>query len=625
MILVITDSLRSQGGKLYRFTREHDDSSWSSFGLPMDAVVARNGLGWGRGLHDLTDKMLPKKAEGDKRSPAGVFHLSAAFGYAHPDSMLNLRMPYHHNTEVLECVDDVESIHYNQLVHNDMVDTVDWNSSERMGYYGTWYAWGIVVEHNRDPVIPDGGSCIFLHNWRTPAGSTSGCSELAPPNMLELIHWLDSDKTPIIVQLPQEWYDVLASEWQLPDLRQGEKVDPDLAQLILILREKSLKTLQQNIQEPVGALYHRGIFPSKSVSYFNGFWSWDTWKHSAGLAAYDTELAKDGIRSMFDWQAPNGMVPDVIYADSSENNWRDTKPPLAAWAVWEVYSHDKDKTFIKELYPKLKLYHEWWYSNRDHDGNGLCEYGSTDGSLIAAKWESGMDNAVRFDQSQIVNNKDDAWSLTQESVDLNAYLYKEKTKLYMLAKELKLPEEAQNFQDEAQHLMKRIQEHFFNDGFFYDRILESEQRVNIRGPEGWTPLWAGVATQDQAEEVIRKMLKEDHFNTLIPFPTVDRSHPEFSLNYWRGPVWFDQLYFAIKAMVNYGYEEEARDMTIRAISSIEGATDPGYPLYENYDPLTGEGLNAPDFSWTASSMLLLLDLFWSDISNDKKDHALNYD
>lgn len=70
---------------------------------------------------------------------------------------------------------------------------------------------------------------------------------------------------------------------------------------------------------------------------------------------------------------------------------------------------------------------------RDHDGDGLCEFGSTDGSLIAAKWESGMDNAIRFDDSKILKNSEGAFSLNQESVDLNAYLYAEKEYLSKLA------------------------------------------------------------------------------------------------------------------------------------------------------------------------------------------------
>lgn len=105
---------------------------------------------------------------------------------------------------------------------------------------------------------------------------------------------------------------------------------------------------------------------------------------------------------MFDYMDEYGMVADCVYTDKKENNWRDTKPPLAAWAVWKVYEQTKDAAFVKEMYPKLVKYHQWWYENRDHDKNRLCEYGSTDGTRIAAAWESGMDNAVRFDEAVLM-------------------------------------------------------------------------------------------------------------------------------------------------------------------------------------------------------------------------------
>ena len=72
------------------------------------------------------------------------------------------------------------------------------------------------------------------------------------------------------------------------------------------------------------------------------------------------------------------------------------------------------------MYPKLVKYHNWWYTFRDYNKDGLCEYGSTDGSLIAAKWESGMDNAIRFDNCKIVSGSN--YSINTESVDLNSYL-----------------------------------------------------------------------------------------------------------------------------------------------------------------------------------------------------------
>ena len=127
---------------------------------------------------------------------------------------------------------------------------------------------------------------------------------------------------------------------------------------------------------------------------------------------------------MFDYQQPDGMVIDCIYTDPSENNARDSKPPLVCWAVDEIFTHTGDTAFVAEMYPQLLSYYKWWYEKRDHNRNGMCEYGATDGTLEAAAWESGMDNAIRFDNAVMLKNDraDDAWSMDQESVDLNAYL-----------------------------------------------------------------------------------------------------------------------------------------------------------------------------------------------------------
>jgi putative isomerase len=79
------------------------------------------------------------------------------------------------------------------------------------------------------------------------------------------------------------------------------------------------------------------------------------------------------------------MVIDAIFYNKDKarggdgGNWneRNTKPPLASWAVWEIYQATQDISFIEEMLPKLQRYHQWWYRNRDHNQNGLVEYGAT--------------------------------------------------------------------------------------------------------------------------------------------------------------------------------------------------------------------------------------------------------
>ncbi|WP_430390482.1 MGH1-like glycoside hydrolase domain-containing protein [Dyella sp. 20L07] len=372
---------------------------------------------------------------------------------------------------------------------------------------------------------------------------------------------------------------------------------------------KAIMTLLGNWRAARGDLHHDGVIPSYSNPDFNGFWAWDSWKHVAALAHFAPDLARDQMRAMFDYQAADGMVPDCIYLDKAENNWRDTKPPLAVWATLEIYHATGDKAFLAEMYDKLVRYHRWWFKARDHDHNGLAEFGATDGTRIAAAWESGMDNAVRFDSAVMLKNGDGAWSLDQESVDLNAYLYKEKLDLAEMAQVLGKKQDHDVWLKEAAVMKGVIQARMFDsaEGYFFDARLGKPDLVRVYGSEGWTPLWAGVATDEQARSVVRVMLDPEKFNTYMPFPTLAKDDPRFSpiKGYWRGPVWLDQAYFGVEALRRYGYEKQADEMTSRLVLSAQGLTKQA-PMYENYDPLTGHGYQSPNFSWSAASYLLLM-------------------
>lgn len=385
-----------------------------------------------------------------------------------------------------------------------------------------------------------------------------------------------------------------------------------LSQEKRILTTKCIQTLINNWRVPMSELEHAGLFPSYAYSGFHGFWAWDSWKHAVALSTFEPGLAKDQIRSMFDFQDQDGMIADCIFRDTliENHNWRNTKPPLAAWAVLKVYEKTEDKDFVNEMLPKLIKYHKWWYTNRDHNQNGLCEYGSTDGTAIAAAWESGMDNAVRFDNSSLIKNKETAWSFMQESVDLNAYLFAEKKYLSLLSQSIGQTELMDRFESEASILSEQIREHFYDDksGYFYDKNITDNSFIEVIGPEAWICLWSGLATEEQASNVINKIMDTAHFNTYLPFPTLSASHPEFNheKGYWRGPVWFDQAYFALEGMKKYGYTKEYSELSEKLFNHAEGLIKKGISVRENYDPKNGEGLNAQHFSWSAAHILLLL-------------------
>lgn len=367
---------------------------------------------------------------------------------------------------------------------------------------------------------------------------------------------------------------------------------------------KAVVTLISNWRTHRGGLLHEGIVPSHAAYYFVGFWAWDTWRFSAALAKFDPELVKDNIRAMFDYQQPDGMIIDCIYTDPAENNARDSKPPLVSWAVDEIFTHTNDTAFISEMYPQLMAYYKWWYNKRDHNRNGMCEYGSTDGTLEAAAWESGMDNAIRFDDAKMLKNNgaEDAWSMDQESVDLNAYLALECKLLKKFASILGVTFDGPDYSSQ-------VADYFFDKekGFFFDRRLKDGSFIQEPGCEAYTPLWTEVATADQVKAMLPLLTDTAKFSTYIPFPTVAADNPKYNpRGYWRGPIWLDQTYFAIRGLRNYGYNKMADEYTLQVFDRLQGLKE-GAPIHENYGTHTGELLKAPHFSWSSSHLLMLYD------------------
>ncbi|MEU9080629.1 trehalase family glycosidase [Kitasatospora sp. NPDC004745] len=403
---------------------------------------------------------------------------------------------------------------------------------------------------------------------------------------------------------------------------------------------KCVQTLVTNWRSPAGRIRHDAVTPSISYKWFNGVWAWDTWKQAVGTALFAPDLAANQIRAMFDHQIradsttrpqDAGMIPDcVFYNDPSTGggNWneRNSKPPLASWAVWEVYRQSGDRAFLREMLPRLTAYQDWWYRTRDHLGEGLCEYGATvdeanagpEDCRQAAAWESGMDNAPRFDAAlgaAVVANRgvDGAlrgWSLAQRSVDLNAYLAADHRHLALIAAELGDRPAAERLRERAGRIDRAVRDTMFDQatGWFHDTDLTTGARLTTRGRgiEGAIPLWSGTASPAQARAVRGHLLDPAEFGTALPFPTVARSSAAFDpAGYWRGLAWIDQTYFAVEGLRRYGWGEDARRAVERLLAAAGGLGGDG-PVRENYDPLTGEGRNATGFSWSAALLLPLL-------------------
>jgi glycogen debranching enzyme len=69
---------------------------------------------------------------------------------------------------------------------------------------------------------------------------------------------------------------------------------------------------------------------------------------------------------------------------------------------------------------------------------------------------------------------------------------------------------------------------------------------------------------------------------------------------WRGPVWINTNWYLARGLRRYGRPDLARHLEDRSAALVEGA---GFREY--YDPRTGEGHGARDFSWSALALDML--------------------
>lgn len=219
LLLVMAPDWNGHVGQLQRFFRPCADADWQAVGAPVAVSLGRSGLAWGRGLHGPVGGTGPAKREGDGRTPAGVFAITALFGYGAPASAFAgaARLPYLQATPDLKAIDDQASVHYNRIVDQSTLAQADWVSCEDMLRSDQRYALGAVVDHNGEPVLPGAGSCIFLHVWAGAGLPTAGCTAMALADMTEIAGWLDGAAAPLLVQLPQLEYERWRVAWALPD------------------------------------------------------------------------------------------------------------------------------------------------------------------------------------------------------------------------------------------------------------------------------------------------------------------------------------------------------------------------------------------------------------------------
>lgn len=338
---------------------------------------------------------------------------------------------------------------------------------------------------------------------------------------------------------------------------------------------------------------------------FNGIWNWDLCFAAMGFSRWSRFYAQEQFRALLLLQREDGFFGDVLriehdkwavsddktrYPSSLATDWG--KPPVAAWAVWQVNRRQPDIDFLKMMYPALVKSAGAWKMKRggDRDGFFHYDYDGPDAAFRAeaAGWESGMDNSPRWDGG--------AFNL--HPVDLNCYMVMTYRALRDMAAELQLAGESENWAREATDLSARIEERLWDEKTqcYQDWNFADGHFNDVLTPASYLPLFAGIASREHAAAMAA------HAKRLEPmWPSVSYDHPAFDpKGYWRGRTWLNIAYFALRGLKDYGYSEIA-DRGRNAILDMV-ASDPSSNS-ESYDPIERRPRGCPRFSWSSTFVM----------------------
>ena len=380
-----------------------------------------------------------------------------------------------------------------------------------------------------------------------------------------------------------------------------------------------LRLLKENRRITSGFQY---TIPSSDTYPYQ--WLWDSCFHAIILSHFRIADAKKEILALLSKQFQNGMIPHMIYWENikrmgfpkikwgKEDTSTITQPPMIAYAVWSIYQKDKDKSFIKKVYPHLYHFYRYLLTERDPHGNQLIGIMNPD--------ESGEDNSPRFDiplglppVHSLKENAKRRFGLVAQNIEckfdapfcmrnffwvkdvpFNAIMVENLRLLAQIAASLGYSEDADFFASEAENIVSAMRKFMLEDGLFWSTFGENYQKIKVKTWAIFAPLFAKILTQKEAEKLVKEhLLNPKEFWTEFPVPTVSISESSFDpQGFWRGPTWIATNWFIYKGLLNYGFNGVAEQIKETSIKLIQ---ESGFREY--FNPQTGEGLGAKNFTW----------------------------
>jgi hypothetical protein len=333
--------------------------------------------------------------------------------------------------------------------------------------------------------------------------------------------------------------------------------------------------------EPLGMMLRPAMLMSKNGK--NRLMNWGACFNALALAYHKPMVGWDQLMSLFDQQDEHGGLPDDV--DDRGTSWSFTKPPLQGWTLDWMMRHSSFFRLdqMRQIYGPMCRSTEWWLRYRDDDRDGLPQY--------QHGFDSGWDNATPFEAG-----------LPLESPDLCTFLIIQMETLARLAMLLNQEEEAESWLRRSKDLLQKMLAHFWQGDHFValrsgDHLVSDHESLLMFVPLMLGERLPAAVRHDLLEQLVRpgRFLTPHGFATESPLSLAYQ--PD---GFYRGPIWAHTTLFIVEGLEACGEHELAVETARRFCDLVVKSG-----FCEQYNALTGRGLNDPAYSWTASIFLVL--------------------
>lgn len=384
-----------------------------------------------------------------------------------------------------------------------------------------------------------------------------------------------------------------------------------------IICDYAKKNYRLFFRENGGQVNHKFIVPG--VCYAQELWDWDSWLTDIAFGYITdediSEYEKGCVLNFLEHIEPNGWMPIVITpercmppfdeSDVVEGHTTNSHKPCLAQHALYICEKLGDYTWLENHFDAFEKYIGFYFNNCYHNDTGLYF------------WLD--DCAIGVDNDPCTYYRPDG---STASIYLNCLMYKELLALGKLASNLN--RDGSVYTDKAEHLADAIRENCWDErnGFFYSvdinlkpigkNFLHSGaprhwncliQRIDVW--TGFMPLWAGIATEEQAKRIVEENYRNTKtFNAPGGIRSLSKLEKMYKVQQsgnpscWLGPIWGIANYMIFDGLVKYGYFDDAVEICEKTVKLFGEDIRKNGDMHEYYDPDTCEGVHNMGFqSW----------------------------